>query len=220
LQLAYWNENLSIRLSPVAGFGSDGVRQYNFNARATTAITVDKSIALVKKIDEIIMPAIENAKASGKLDKPVNTGLTVGAKGSAIFVELKEDKDKVPTVFLTIYTNINAENNTAPSDGVFSYPFAKTQIVTGYDSETGAATTDTVESEFEFFVEKLRELPKISSNVSHAINLDNAYKAMYRSAYQNRNGNGGDGSNGNNGNGSGYNAPMQSVDSDDFGFLS
>ena len=221
LQLSYWNENLSVRIAPVNGVGTDGVRQYNYNMRAATAITVDKAIALKKKIDEVIMPAIEKVKETKDLEAPVNVGMSVGNKGSALFVEFRKNDEGVPTLYLKIYTNIDAESNKAPTDGVFSYPFAKTTMITGYDAETGAATTDTVESEFEFFVEKLAEMPKISTNISHAINLENAYKAVAKANYQARNGGGNNnGFNANNGNDSGYSAPMSNVGSDDFGFLS
>ena len=219
LQLTYWNENLSIRISPVNGVGTDGVRQYNYNMRAATAITVDKAIALKKKIDEVIMPALDEVKKTNTLANPVNVGMSVGNKGSALFIELRNNAEGVPTVSLVLYTNIDAESNKAPADGVYSYPFAKTTMITGYDAETGAATTDTVESEFEFFVSKLDVMSKISTNVAHSVNLENAYKAVAKANYQARNGQGGF-NNANNGNDSGYSAPMSNVGSDDFGFLS
>ena len=176
LQLSFWNENVSIKINPLQGVSSDGIRQYDYTRRANTALTADKCIALAEKIEEVILPAIEKVKKEKKLEAPVNTGLQVGNKGSAIFVEYKNDDKNIPYLYLTVYTNIGQDGK-APKDGVYSYKFAKINTVDNYDPENGTGTDDSVDAEFMFFYEKIKNITDVSGTAAHSINMDIDNKA-------------------------------------------
>lgn len=174
LQLSYWNENMSIKINPLQSVTAEGIRQYDFNRRANTALTSDKAIALQTEIEKKLLPEIEKVKQTGKLEAPVNVGLPVGNKGSAIFFEYKNDEKEEPSVYLTIYTNIG-QDNVAPKDGVYSYKFNKVKLIDNYDPENGTGTDSYVESEFLFVYNKLKTIADVFGNAAHSVNSEKAY---------------------------------------------
>lgn len=190
MQLSYWNENFSIRINPMIGLNEQGIRQYDYNRRGSTALTPDKCVALATKIKELILPEIEKVKTTNKLEKPVNTGVSVGNKGSSFFVEYKIDDKGVPSLYATLYTNIG-QDNVAPKDGVYSYKFTKTITVDNYDPESGTGTESINESEFMFFYEKLKGTIDITGTTTHASTLDNVLKRSRNNAQGTPQGGGG-----------------------------
>lgn len=222
MQLAYWNENISIRINPLTGTNEQGIRQYDFNRRGSTALTPDKCIALAEKIKEVILPEIEKVKTSKKLDKAINTGLNVGNKGSSFFVEYKNDDKGVPSLYVTLYTNVSQDNK-APSDGAYSYKFTKTITVDNYDPESGTGTESTTEAEFMYFYEKIKSIADAQATAAHAVTMDkvnkprgNSQNASGYPAPQNGNGQppfGQPPQQQNN-----YNAPMSTFNSEDMPF--
>lgn len=215
LQLAYWNENLSIKINPLQGVSADGIRQYDYTRRANTALTPDKCIALKEKIDEKILSKMKEVKEKGTLDAPVNTGVSVGNKGIAVFIEYKNDENEKPYVYLTIYTNIGQDNK-APKDGVYSYKFAKVNAVDDYDPESGTGTDSYVDAEFLFFYDKLKNIADICGTAAHSVNVDNSFKSTAPrnnggnySSYNNQN------SQASNNN---YSAPVSSFNDEEFPF--
>ena len=209
LQLAYWNENISIKVNPLQSVNAEGMRQYDYSRRASTALSTDKCAALAAKIEEVIFPAIQQVKKDKKLDNPVNTGLHVGNKGSAIFVEYKNDDNDVPSLYLTVYTNIGQDGK-APKDGVYSYKFSKVDTIDNYDPETGTGTDDSVDAEFMFFYEKIKNITDISGAAAHSINVDMDSKTNAG----NRSNNNNNFSNNNNNTSSNYSAPVNDFNMD------
>ena len=173
LVVNYWNDRISIKLHPVQSINSDGVRQYDYTKKISTALMQDKCIALTKKVDELLFPAMEKVKAGEKLEKPVNTGVIVGSKNSGVFIEYKNDDKDIPSFFLTIYTNIGQDKK-APKDGVYSYKFSKVDIIENYDPDNGTGKDDYVEAEFMFFYEKLKNISGVISDAAHSIDYKNS----------------------------------------------
>lgn len=222
LQLAYWNENISIKINPLLSVNEEGIRQYDYNRKASTALTTDKCLALASKIEEKILPAIKAYKETKNFDKPVNTGFIVGNKNSALFIEWKADNSGVPYVFLTFYTNIS-QDGVAPKDGAFSYKFAKLTANDDYDPETGTSTSDTIDAEFLFFYDKIKHVADIFGTAAHSCNVNNAFKEKRSGnsnntyTQQNNNGNFGNSNFGNNASQSNqYAAPVGSFDASQF----
>lgn len=187
LQLTYWNDKLSIKINPLQSISPEGLRQYDYTRRATTAITQEKCLALVNDIEKNIIPKIESGES---LTDNINVGVAVGTKGTAVYVEYKNDDKGIPSTYLTMYTNIDPTTNKAPTEGIYSYKFTKTQVSVGYDSETGESKgTKAVESEFMFFFDKLKTMPQICGTAAQSINMDNMNKSApknnYNSSYSN-----------------------------------
>ena len=208
MQLAYWNENMSIKINPLASVNAEGLRQYDYNRRANTALTSDKCLAIKMTIDEKILPAIEAVKSTGTLTEPLNVGVQVGTKGSAIFVEYKNDDKNIPCVFLTIYTNIGADNK-APKECTYSYKFNKVAVVDNYDPDTGSGKEGVVEAEFMFFYEKIKSIADICGTAAHSVNTDTAYKTTAPRSNGNQGFSSGGAAN------SAYSAPVTSFSSGD-----
>lgn len=171
MQLSYWNENLSIRINPMIGINEQGIRQYDYNRRGSTALTSEKCTALAAKIKEIILPEIEKVKKTNKLEKPINVGLVVGQRGSSFFIEYKPDDSGKPSVYATLFTNVGQDNK-APKDGVYTYKFIKTTVIDNYDPESGTGTESVEEAEFMFFYEKLKNLAMLQATIAHAQALE------------------------------------------------
>lgn len=175
MQLSYWNENISIRINPLSGVNEQGIRQYDYNRRGSTALTTDKCMALAEEIKNKILPEIEKVKTTNKLEKAISVGLTVGKQGSAFFIEYKEDDKGTPCLYATLYTNIGQDNK-APKEGVYSYKFTKTTVVDNYDPESGTGTESTTEAEFLYFYEKLKSMPDVQGTAAHSTVMDNTNK--------------------------------------------
>lgn len=173
IQLSYWNEKLSIKINPLQGVSPEGLRQYDYTRRITTAITQEKCAALAEKIKEKLMPAISNGEVPEKI---VNVGVQVNDKGSAVFIEYKKDEKGVPHVYLTLYTNIGQDGK-ANKDNTFCYKFAKTTVTENYDPDTGEGVEVSVDAEFLFFYEKLASMADICGTAAHSINSDNTAKS-------------------------------------------
>lgn len=212
MQMSYWNDNLSLRISPCSGTNPDGIRQYNYNQKISTAISGEKCLALYNKIKETIIPALDVYKKDKTFEKPINVGVQVNNKGSAVFIELKKDEKDIPYVFLTMYTNIGQDNK-APKEGVYSYRFNKTIIVTDYDPENGTGTDEYIDAEFAFFCEKLKTMPDINGTAAHSVNTNAAYKTQSPSSGGFQNSQQQQNTSQNN-----YSAPVSSFDSEDFPF--
>lgn len=201
MQLSFWNENISIKINPLQGVSSEGIRQYDYTRRANTALTMDKCIALATKIREVIFPVMAKVKQDKKLTAPVSTGLSVGNKGSSLMIEYKNDDKNNPYVYLTLYTNIGQDGK-APKDGVYSYKFSKVNTVDNYDPEKGTGTDDSVDAEFMFFYEKIKNIADIAGTAAHSVNMDTELKAAMGAK------NGGGGFSNNNNTPSNYSAPV------------
>lgn len=161
MSISYWDEKISLRLSPIQLVNEDGTRQYDHGKRITTAITFDKCLALCKRIDEVIRPAMKAVESGVVLTTPVNTGFFVGAKkNNGLFIEYKNNTKGIPSLFLTVYTGVLTDG-TAPKEGSISYEFVKTTIIENYNPETGSGDKKEINGEFEFFYDKLKSIPKL-----------------------------------------------------------
>ena len=206
LQLTYWNENISIKINPLTGVNAEGIRQYDYNRRITTALTSDKCIAIAKGIEEKILPMIKEGTVP---EKPVSVGVSVGTKGSAVCLEYKKDDKGIPSTYLTLYTNIGADGK-ASSENIFPYKFCKTTLTEDYDSETGSSTSRAIESEFLFVYEKIKNISDAVATAAHSVNVSNAYKSTSNSKFN--------ASGASNMSNSGYAAPVTNYSGDEFPF--
>lgn len=213
LQLAYWNDNISIKINPLVQVKEDGSRQYDYNRRISTALTPEKCLALKKAIEKTIMPAIKNVAEGGKLEKALNVGVQVGQKGTALYIEYKDDDKGVPTVYMTLFMNM-ADDKKAVVGNVFTYKFNKTVVNEDYNAETGESKESIIEAEFEFVVDKISKISDVSGTIPHAINSDNAYKTSSSGKSS-----GGSYTSGGNENRGGYSAPVSDFSAEDFSFV-
>lgn len=170
LTVAYWNENLSIMIKPLVNISPDGIRQYDNNRKAITAIPLTRAIALCKGIEEIIIPEL---KANSQNAKSVSVRMEKSRY--IVAVEYKPNKDGVMSIFVTIYTQFELDSNKAVPGSSFTYEFQKSLIEVDYNPETGESVYLSVESEFEFFYQKLKAIVE-------AVGPTGAHGAEYNSA--------------------------------------
>lgn len=226
LQLSYWNENISVKINPFIGLRQDGIRQYDFNRKIMTAISTDKAIALYKKLKKNVIPeieAIENGEKTA-LEKDINVGVPIG-QGTLLFIQYKMIEN-VPTLELVMYTNV-VDGKVAP-ENIFKYRFNKTEVAGELNEETMEMEMTFVETEFQFFYDKLKNISTIIADAAHSVNVSNAYSGgnnNYASGnnyggnnYGNNNGNYGGNNYQNNSNNSSNSAQVSDFNAEDFPF--
>lgn len=199
LQIGYWNTNLSLRFNVCTGKNADGVNQYDFNNKLTTALTPNKADAIVKWANGTTFdPAGSKQSISFKIGAGETTKLAVEFEPNG------DDGD----FYISVYRNIT-ENGTT-SDAV-RYKFNKTKISFNWDASTGKiGSEETKDNEFYEFLDFCLQLSKYAENTfkSHLTK----YIDENRAAFSN---NGGYMPNGGNGGGqpqSNYTAPVSTGD--------
>lgn len=217
LTLGAWNGQISIRMIPCTGTDASGMRQYDQNRRANTALYPEKAIALKTGIDDIILPALAKLKNGEEIEIPTSVSVSMGSneKKNVLSVELDKDTTGKVRVYLRLYQMIKADNSTDPQN-IFSYVFGENSYVTNYDYRNGQYGGEhEVESEWEVFYEILTRVTDILPISAHGTRYVNQLSSRFSS--------GGNSGNNNSGNSSynstpSYEAPVSSfMGSEDFG---
>lgn len=198
-----WNENISFRFAPCKGITEDGVRQYAQDRTEiiVTSLTQDNNTALIKGIEDKILPAIKDKKSA-------NVSIVIGNNNNGTnnrkILKLDTDGEKVT---LTLYLGVD-DNGVSNGDNV-THTFNKKSYVTDYDPKTGNGTEVVEQSDFINFYELLKNCRNLIPVIPHAINHNNAVKSSFRN---NNNFN-------NNQNNGGYNNQQQQAPTSNYNSL-
>lgn len=218
MTLGAWNGQISIRFTPCTGTDASGMRQYDQNRRANTALYPEKAIALKTGIDDVIIPALNKLKNGEEIDLPTSVSVSMGSndKKNVLSVELDKDSSGKVRVYLRLYQMIKADNSTDPQN-IFSYVFGENSYVTNYDYRNGQYGGEhEVESEWEVFYEILTKVTDILPISAHGTRYVNQLSSRFSSG-----GNSGNNNSGNhsfNSSPSSYEAPVSSfMGTEDFG---
>lgn len=221
LNIGAWNNQLSIKLTPCTGVDGNGMRNYDQNRRANTALTPENAKTLKEGLDTVIKPILEKIKNGENVNLPVNVAVSMGSndKKNALLVEVKnDDKTGKPSVFLTLCQMLGMDNSADPQN-IFSYKFGEKTYVSNYDYRTGSIGSEhTVESEFEVFYDMVANVSDILPMTAHGVKYVNALSAKFTpNTNSNNNSYGGNSYNANTYTQS-YEAPISSMmGSEDFG---
>lgn len=197
--LGAWNLQLSLKIHPVKGVNADGIRQYaqDNTEIINTSLTEQNATALLDGIKEKLDPAIKENRAE-------KVSVSMGAAENRKVLSLETDgKD----IYLEMAINVN-ENGVAKPENVIRHKFPKKNIMIGYDPLTGNGEIVEVNSDYENFVIKLKDIYKFSPAVAHSINYNNAVKASYSNKQAANN------QMNNYSNGGGYSAPTNNIAGD------
>ena len=130
-----------------------------------------------------------------------------------------------------MYTNV-VDGKVAP-ENIFKYRFNKTEVAGELNEETMEMEMTFVETEFQFFYDKLKNISTIIADAAHSVNVSNAYSGgnnNYASGnnyggnnygnngYGNNNGNYGGNNYQNNSNNSSNSAQVSDFNAEDFPF--
>ena len=199
LKLGGWNQSLSIKFHPVKGTTSEGLRQYATDRTeiVTTSLTVDNATALIKGINDVITPAINDKKEG-------SVSVVMGDAANRKVLTVKTDGNDV---FCTVAIGVSESGTTTP-ENILSHKFNKKSYMVDYDAGTGSYDEVPTHADFINFVEKLNDVYKLTSAIAHSINYSNAVKSSYsnKSTYNNNN---------NSGNNTGYSAQTNNIGSFD-----
>lgn len=216
MTLGAWNGQISIRFTPCTGTDASGMRQYDQNRRANTALYPEKAITLKAGIDDVIIPALNKLKAGEEVELPTSVSVTMGSndKKNVLSVELNKDSNGKIRVYLRLYQMVKADNTVDPQN-IFSYVFGENTYITNYDYRNGQYGGEhEVKSEWEVFYEILEKVTEILPISAHGTRYLNQLSSRFSSG-------------GNSGNNSGnlsfnstpsYEAPVSTfAGSEDFG---
>lgn len=170
-QIAYWNENLSVKINPLLGVTPDGIRQYDYNRRCITAINPDKCTALAEAINDKIMPLLNNKEIP---TEPISLMVQVGKSGFVVGVEYVPNAE-TGTADLYFVMVPGAAPGMEPE--VIKYKFSKMDVMVNYNTSTGESeSTITYEAEFLYFYDKLKRVTTIIGGAAHSVNYESAFK--------------------------------------------
>lgn len=188
LTIGAWNQQLSIRLIPCVGHDTNGLRQYDQNRRANTALYPEKAVILKKAIDKYIVPLIEKLDAGEPVEpKSVSVSLGSNEKKNVLSIEVKADENGKFGVYLTLYQSIKDDNSADPAN-VYTYLFGNGTYVVDYDFRTGKYNDETeVESEWDVFYSLLSKCDEVLPVAAHGTRYVNALSSKF-TANQGNNG--------------------------------
>lgn len=221
LGLSYWGDKFSVRFYPFKGANADGVRTYDYQSKISTAVTVEKCLALVSEVKKTIVPALDRARETGMFNKDIVTSVEISGGTTRLAIEVrKAESDAVPYVYLVLYTGINPQDGIAQDNSKFTYKFTKTVLEKNYDPTTGTSEKEYLDTEFEYFWKKMEETATTLGTAAHSVNNDAATKSTYNS-----NGNNGGYNKGNYAANTqtpatpSYSAPVSQFNPDEFPFM-
>ena len=183
MTLGAWNGQISIRFTPCTGTDASGMRQYDQNRRANTALYPEKAITLKAGIDDVIIPALNKLKAGEEVELPTSVSVTMGSndKKNVLSVELNKDSNGKVRVYLRLYQLVKADNTVDPQN-IFSYVFGENTYITNYDYRNGQYGGEhEVKSEWEVFYEILEKVTEILPISAHGTRYLNQLSSRFSS---------------------------------------
>lgn len=197
LQVGFWNQNLSLRFNVATGKNADGVNQYDFNNKLSTALTPAKAKEIAQWASTT---AFDPSGKKKSIAVKVSTGET-----TKIAVEFVPTGDgETGDFFICVYRNIKEDGTT--QDAV-KYKFNSTKFLYDWDNESGKFGAEAIRAnEFYEFIDFCLECAKYSEET-----FKNHYSKYLsdRAAAYSQLGNG-NGNNNFNSGGSNYEAPVSS----------
>lgn len=210
LQIGLWNNNLSIKLNIAKGANADGIMQYDFDNRISTALVPERIIELNNFIENEIQPEIEKAHhGEPTISKSIAFDIGKG-KNTRFALEYTPDENGIPTVYLSLYSNMGA--NGIPGNAA-RYKFNKSEYMVNYNPSTGSSDPHTQEAEFTQFADVIDKMSKITDET-----FARHGKKVYEMGSQRSNQNGGGAPQFNPQSQPNYNAPVTSTAGDDYPF--
>lgn len=176
LKIGGWNQNLSIKFHPMKGTNADGIRQYaqDNTEIITTSLTVDNTSALLEGIKKEIEPAIEEKKSA-------SVSIAMGNNENRKVMTLATDGNDIT---LSISVGVNDEGIASDT---LTHKFNKKEYMVGYDPSTGSGETVMSNADYDNFVEKLKDIYKLSAAIAHSIKYSEALKSSFSNRQANNN---------------------------------
>jgi len=128
LQLGYWNDMISIRISPALEPNKQTeTKVYDYEKTVSTALNAEKAMMLVKAIKEHIIPAIEAGENKDIAFSINGDSLMSVGTGVRLTGEIKP--------FIAIHKSLNPDTK-IPEMSIF-YEFKQNQFIDNYNESNG-----------------------------------------------------------------------------------
>lgn len=187
LQIGLWNNNVSIKMNVAKGKNADGIMQYDFDNRISTALVPDRIDDIIRFAHSEIYPELLVAEKGDPVpDIPKCLAFDVGkGKNTRFAIEFTPDENDVPSIYLCIYTNMGA--NGIPGN-VVKYKFNKSECIFGYDPKTGEGESIAREHEFCSFIDVLENTLRLVADQTYIAHGNKVYEMNNQRSQQNSNG--------------------------------
>lgn len=166
LQMAYWNDKISVSISPLKTITQDGLRQYDYQRKVNTAIAAEKAIALAENIKTSLIPAWESLQKGEDVQLPVATSVVTNSKGTTVTLSL--EKETVPFFMMGISVKDGNGNSVVE---VYKFTNTESTVVEGEKSKTVISP-----DEFKLFYSKLEDISEIFGTAAHNAKLSGTDK--------------------------------------------
>lgn len=168
LSVAYWNQQISLKLAPCIGVNGDGLRNYSDDKSQIimTALAADNVYALKDAYAKHLKPAIESGT-------PASISVTIGTAPSRKIITIGFDGT---TYYLTATVNVDESGQ---GTGSLTYRFKTTDAIIDYDINYSINDKTATPSEFQRFWAAIDGYAAITAAVPHAIRYSEAVRASY-----------------------------------------
>lgn len=169
LLVGYWNEMISLKMHPALPREKQTQSSvFDYNQAISTSLTIDKAMILLKKIDEVILPAIYEGRVA-------STAVLIGLNN---LVQIGSGLKGEVRPFVAIHKGLDADSK-IPTESIY-YEFVNSNdqslsTIDNFDPETGSyESSATVHAEFfvfrELLLESIRGLMMVSAHADRYVN--------------------------------------------------
>lgn len=169
LLVGYWNEMISLKMHPALPREKQTQTSvFDYNQAVSTSLTIDKAMILLKKIDDVILPAIYDGKIT-------STAVLIGLNN---LVQIGSGIKGGIRPFIAIHKGLD-NNSKIPTESIY-YEFVNSNdqslsTIDNFDPETGSyENSNTVHVEFfvfrELLLESIRGLMMVSAHTDRYVN--------------------------------------------------
>lgn len=170
LRSEFWNGALSLKMFPSTGMTTEGKVTYDFKKRIQITLPIDSVLMLARKIEENIIPAI-NEKRDAEIG-------IISAKVNMIHVAVKDEK-----IYISIFNDIGESKKPGK---MLTMMLREHTIFNHYDPEDGTFEVETVkDATICTFTEFLKSCVLTLGAVTHGIDYHHAKRDESEISFRN-----------------------------------
>jgi hypothetical protein len=169
LSFGYWDDMVSLRFNPALDPSKQTEKSvFDYNTTISTALTMEKLMNLLYKVDKVIMPAIMNNEEKSIGIQLAGNSLLVLSTGVKRFNTVKP--------YIGLHKSINPSTR-IPETSIY-YEFKTGESVDDYNDSDGSCNyTNDIPTEFLLFIELIKaSIIGLSHSVTHSMRYVNKYK--------------------------------------------
>lgn len=186
--VALWNDKISLGWVPASGQDARGFTRFDWQHRISSALSISKCAALVKKYDEKLKKYVngeEPVPEGGKSIGVLVGGNTQGSIPGFFMISVNPGETGKAKVAVSILRNFNG--GAVDPASLVTFVFGETEVAIDYSPIQGGTMVSESVNDFDVFLEILRSYALMLGMVSH----ETKYRGQFGGNRSNSNNNGG-----------------------------